>query len=148
MYLCGRLRAYVWADDVISSFRPCLPACLPALVWPGLASPAQGAMTLNCAQNLFSAPPVAAVVFAVVLVSVGQFLNFKVYQLLQHDGIFYGCRFGISVPWVTAFPYSHIRDPQYVRWRRRAAYPHLTHQRTRSIARAGVAHSLAGQLAH
>jgi methylene-fatty-acyl-phospholipid synthase len=29
-------------------------------------------------------------------------------------GVYYGARFGKSIPWVYAYPYSHIRDPQYV----------------------------------
>lgn len=70
----------------------------------------QGVMTLYCAN--FSSFPISALLFAAVMVGVGQFLNYKVYELLHHDGIFYGCRFGLEIPWVTAFPYSHIRDPQ------------------------------------
>lgn len=73
---------------------------------------AQGIMTLYCAD--FSSFPLSALAFAAVCIGIGQYLNFKVYQLLQHDGIFYGCRFGLDVPWVHDFPYSHIRDPQYV----------------------------------
>ena len=25
-----------------------------------------------------------------------------------------GCRLGKSIPWVHEFPYSHLRDPQYI----------------------------------
>lgn len=44
----------------------------------------------------------------------GQTLNVKVYQLLGHDGVYYGARFGRRIPWVSAWPYSHVRDPQYI----------------------------------
>ncbi|CAL1376896.1 unnamed protein product [Linum trigynum] len=44
----------------------------------------------------------------------GQFLNFRVYQLLGEAGTYYGVRFGKIIPWVTQFPFGVIRDPQYV----------------------------------
>ncbi|XP_058226629.1 phosphatidyl-N-methylethanolamine N-methyltransferase [Rhododendron vialii] len=44
----------------------------------------------------------------------GQFLNFRVYQLLGESGTYYGVRFGKNVPWVTEFPFGVINDPQYV----------------------------------
>ncbi|KAK9101768.1 hypothetical protein Sjap_019022 [Stephania japonica] len=44
----------------------------------------------------------------------GQFLNFRVYQLLGEAGTYYGVRFGKSIPWVTEFPFGYIKDPQYV----------------------------------
>ncbi|CAN0862464.1 Phosphatidyl-N-methylethanolamine N-methyltransferase [Linum grandiflorum] len=44
----------------------------------------------------------------------GQFLNFRVYQLLGEAGTYYGVRFGKNIPWVTEFPFGVIRDPQYV----------------------------------
>ncbi|KAJ8755131.1 hypothetical protein K2173_018929 [Erythroxylum novogranatense] len=44
----------------------------------------------------------------------GQFLNFRVYQLLGESGTYYGVRFGKSIPWVTEFPFGVIKDPQYV----------------------------------
>ncbi|GFQ05313.1 phosphatidyl-n-methylethanolamine n-methyltransferase [Phtheirospermum japonicum] len=44
----------------------------------------------------------------------GQFLNFRVYQLLGETGTYYGVRFGKIVPWVTEFPFGVISDPQYV----------------------------------
>ncbi|EOA35823.1 hypothetical protein CARUB_v10021063mg [Capsella rubella] len=48
------------------------------------------------------------------LMTFGQFLNFRVYQLLGEAGTYYGVRFGKSIPWVTEFPFGVIRDPQYV----------------------------------
>ncbi|OVA11996.1 Phospholipid methyltransferase [Macleaya cordata] len=44
----------------------------------------------------------------------GQFLNFRVYQLLGESGTYYGVRFGKNIPWVTEFPFGYIKDPQYV----------------------------------
>lgn len=44
----------------------------------------------------------------------GQFLNFRVYQLLGESGTYYGVRFGKTIPWVTEFPFGVIKDPQYV----------------------------------
>ncbi|XP_031283417.1 phosphatidyl-N-methylethanolamine N-methyltransferase isoform X2 [Pistacia vera] len=44
----------------------------------------------------------------------GQFLNFRVYQLLGESGIYYGVRFGKNIPWVKEFPFGFIKDPQYV----------------------------------
>ncbi|KAF5204394.1 6-phosphogluconolactonase [Thalictrum thalictroides] len=44
----------------------------------------------------------------------GQFLNFRVYQLLGESGTYYGVRFGKNIPWVTEFPFGYISDPQYV----------------------------------
>lgn len=51
---------------------------------------------------------------AAALVAFGQFLNYRVYALLGSDGVYYGCRFGLKLEWVTAWPYSHISNPQYV----------------------------------
>ncbi|BFG24813.1 hypothetical protein CerSpe_110870 [Prunus speciosa] len=48
------------------------------------------------------------------LIAFGQFLNFRVYQLLGESGTYYGVRFGKNIPWVTEFPFGYIRDPQYV----------------------------------
>ncbi|KAE7997230.1 hypothetical protein FH972_001880 [Carpinus fangiana] len=48
------------------------------------------------------------------LLSFGQFLNFRVYQLLGESGTYYGVRFGKNIPWATEFPFGVIRDPQYV----------------------------------
>ncbi|XP_043693872.1 phosphatidyl-N-methylethanolamine N-methyltransferase isoform X1 [Telopea speciosissima] len=44
----------------------------------------------------------------------GQFLNFRVYQLLGESGTYYGVRFGKNIPWVMEFPFGYIKDPQYV----------------------------------
>ncbi|KAJ8505496.1 hypothetical protein OPV22_006382 [Ensete ventricosum] len=52
--------------------------------------------------------------YCVVLFLLGQFLNFKVYQLLGEAGTYYGVRFGKNIPWVMEFPFGYIKDPQYV----------------------------------
>lgn len=44
----------------------------------------------------------------------GQHLNFLVFKLLGRDGVYYGSRFGKKLPWIYDYPYSHIKDPQYV----------------------------------
>lgn len=51
---------------------------------------------------------------AVALVLFGQLLNYRVYELLGVEGVYYGTRFGKHIPWVTAWPYSWISNPQYV----------------------------------
>ncbi|KAF5806869.1 putative phosphatidyl-N-methylethanolamine N-methyltransferase [Helianthus annuus] len=48
------------------------------------------------------------------LILIGQFLNFRVYQLLGEAGTYYGVRFGKNIPWVTEFPFGTVKDPQYV----------------------------------
>ncbi|KAL4181866.1 hypothetical protein AMTRI_Chr12g239590 [Amborella trichopoda] len=58
----------------------------------------------------FSWPPW----YSWVLFISGQYLNFKVYQLLGESGTYYGVRFGKKIAWVTEFPFGYIRDPQYV----------------------------------
>eukprot|EP00897_Mesotaenium_endlicherianum_P002988 jgi/Mesen1/2717/ME000168S01794 len=45
----------------------------------------------------------------------GQVLNYRVYQLLGTSGVYYGQKFGkADIPWVTAFPFNVMKDPQYV----------------------------------
>lgn len=51
---------------------------------------------------------------SLALIAYGQHLNFLVYKHLGVDGVYYGSRFGRSLPWVTAYPYNAIKDPQYV----------------------------------
>ncbi|KAL9267028.1 Phosphatidyl-N-methylethanolamine N-methyltransferase-like protein [Drosera capensis] len=38
----------------------------------------------------------------------------RVYQLLGEAGVYYGVRFGKTVPWVSEFPFGYVKDPQYV----------------------------------
>ncbi|GLJ49494.1 hypothetical protein SUGI_1048770 [Cryptomeria japonica] len=51
--------------------------------------------------------------YSILLIISGQYLNFKVYQLLGESGTYYGVRFGNNIPWVTDFPFGYIKDPQY-----------------------------------
>lgn len=77
-----------------------------------VAKALQIVFTLLCAD--FSSFPLTAIIFFTICAGFGQLLNSRVYALLGHYGIFYGCRFGIEIEWVNAFPYSHISDPQCV----------------------------------
>jgi len=57
---------------------------------------------------------VAALVAGAVLLASGQVLNALVFRRLGREGVFYGVRFGRSVPWVEGFPFSTLAHPQYV----------------------------------
>jgi protein-S-isoprenylcysteine O-methyltransferase Ste14 len=57
--------------------------------------------------------PVASWLLGLVLILAGQYLNVRVYQLLGHDGVYYGSIFGKRIKWISAWPYSHLRNPQY-----------------------------------
>lgn len=48
------------------------------------------------------------------LIAVGQVLNMSVFYRLGAVGVFYGSRFGHAVPWVSSFPFSWLKHPQYV----------------------------------
>lgn len=52
-----------------------------------------------------------AMTFLAVL---GQHLNFLVFHHLGVDGTYYGVRFGKQLPWVHAYPFGYVKDPQYV----------------------------------
>ncbi|GLC41491.1 hypothetical protein PLESTB_001005900 [Pleodorina starrii] len=54
------------------------------------------------------------VLLAGVLVGYGQALNIGTYRAIGVTGVYYGVRLGRNVPWVTAWPFSHISHPQYV----------------------------------
>uniref|UniRef100_A0A0D6RAF4 Phosphatidyl-N-methylethanolamine N-methyltransferase n=1 Tax=Araucaria cunninghamii TaxID=56994 RepID=A0A0D6RAF4_ARACU len=58
----------------------------------------------------FSWPPW----YCLLLIVFGQYLNFKVFELLGESGTYYGVRFGKNIPWVTDFPFGYIKDPQYI----------------------------------
>ena len=49
-----------------------------------------------------------------LLACAGQYLNVRVYLLLGHDGVYYGSIFGKRIQWTDRWPYSHMRDPQYI----------------------------------
>lgn len=63
-------------------------------------------------QSVWRTPPW----YCLAAIITGQFLNLRVYQLLGTTGVYYGSRFGAAprVPWVTAFPFSVVKHPQYV----------------------------------
>ena len=49
-----------------------------------------------------------------LLIFIGQVLNYNTFQALGAKGVYYGYEFGYSVDRVTCFPYNlHIDDPQY-----------------------------------
>jgi len=50
----------------------------------------------------------------VALLVLGQVLNASVFVRLGKTGVFYGSRFGQTVPWCSEFPFSVLRHPQYV----------------------------------
>ena len=56
----------------------------------------------------------AALWGGLALVAIGQCLNLMTFLRLGRLGVFYGVRFGHSVPWCDAFPFSVLRHPQYV----------------------------------
>ena len=55
---------------------------------------------------LYLVPGAACIAF-------GQLLNMRVYQLLGENGVYYGSKLGRPIPWITAWPYNSIDDPQY-----------------------------------
>jgi phosphatidyl-N-methylethanolamine N-methyltransferase len=58
--------------------------------------------------------PLSQLCVAAVLLLIGQHLNYLCYKLLGVTGIYYGSRFGKHVKWVSDYPYSVLRDPQYL----------------------------------
>lgn len=51
---------------------------------------------------------------AALLMGAGQLLNSAVYKTLGHDGVYYGVKFGKTIPWVEGFPFNMgIKSPQY-----------------------------------
>ncbi len=75
------------------------------------------------AYRFFEADPRGAALFAsplwrslpgLLLVGAGQALNASVYAALGEAGVYYGVKLGAKVNWVTGWPYSYVRDPQYV----------------------------------
>ncbi|CAE8689459.1 unnamed protein product [Polarella glacialis] len=48
------------------------------------------------------------------LVAAGQALNFATYNAIGNAGVYYGFKFGVTVPWCYGFPFnSGLRHPQY-----------------------------------
>ena len=48
------------------------------------------------------------------LIAIGQVFNFGVFYQLGNEGVFYGNRFGYEIAWISDFPFSVLRHPQYV----------------------------------
>ena len=65
------------------------------------------------ASVIAAASPVGLAAGA-LMVGLGQWLNVRVFALLGHDGVFYGSRFGATLPWHTRFPFNLVSHPQYV----------------------------------
>jgi phosphatidyl-N-methylethanolamine N-methyltransferase len=49
-----------------------------------------------------------------MLMLIGQSLSFSVFHRLGKIGVFYGNKFGYSIPWCDKFPFSVLSHPQYV----------------------------------
>lgn len=58
--------------------------------------------------------PVSGLFAGAGLIALGQLLNFSVFRRLGNVGVFYGAQFDYSVPWVSGFPFSLFRHPQYL----------------------------------
>ena len=53
--------------------------------------------------------------FGIAMVAFGQFLNLAVYRAIGFNGVYYGNKFGINIPYCTKFPYNtNIKHPQYI----------------------------------
>ena len=52
----------------------------------------------------------------VILCVLGRFLDISVFKTIGRNGVYYGKRFGLAIPWVNTFPYGnkHIKHPQYI----------------------------------
>lgn len=48
------------------------------------------------------------------LLGYGQLLNLSVYNKLGKNGVYYGCKLGHTIPWVTGFPFDSVPHPQYI----------------------------------
>ena len=60
-----------------------------------------------------SAAPLAIAATTSLLVA-GLWLQGLVYQKIGANGVYYGFKMGIEVPWCHEFPFSFFRHPQYV----------------------------------
>ena len=55
-----------------------------------------------------------ALIAGLLLIGAGVFLNAAVFSRLGRTGVFYGAEIGYDVPWITGFPFSVMRHPQYL----------------------------------
>jgi phosphatidyl-N-methylethanolamine N-methyltransferase len=69
---------------------------------------------LGARAPVFVSSDPRALALGAVLIAAGQCLNLAVFLRLGATGVFYGSRFGHSVPWVSGFPFSVLAHPQYV----------------------------------
>ena len=55
-------------------------------------------------------------IIGTILCILGQLLNISVYKTIGRNGVYYGNRFGLAIPWVNTFPYNnkYIKHPQYI----------------------------------
>lgn len=63
--------------------------------------------------NLPETTPIQ-LVLSILLFSVGQFLNVMTWRAIGKDGVCYGDRFGMKIPWCSTFPYNVTAHPQYI----------------------------------
>jgi methylene-fatty-acyl-phospholipid synthase len=52
--------------------------------------------------------------FGIAAVAYGQSLNAGTFSAIGRAGVYYGCKLGVSVPWVTGWPFDAVAHPQYV----------------------------------
>jgi len=69
------------------------------------ASPEDGALALALAPW--------RLIVGVALCALGQTLNLATYAAIGKDGVYYGSRYGVEVPWCAKFPFTASRHPQY-----------------------------------
>ncbi|CAD7955480.1 unnamed protein product [Amoebophrya sp. A25] len=80
---------------------------IPLLLLQYIQVPNIGAYTDNFAVIA------ASYVVGAGLISFGVWLQSHVYAKLGRDGVYYGFKFGKSIPWVSDFPFDTFRHPQY-----------------------------------
>lgn len=109
---------YTWIWKRPAQFRKLVSPRDPCQAMASVANVIKLAqfVTLALATNWSAAAsmPLWHWVAMVVLAVVGQHLNFLVFHHLGVDGTYYGVRFGKVLPWVHAYPFGYVKDPQYV----------------------------------
>lgn len=89
--------------------------CKVMAFWAHTLKTIQFISILNCVHwTALLTAPWWQIALAVLFVGAGQHLNYLVYKYLGVDGVYYGARFGKNIPWVHGYPYSTMRDPQYI----------------------------------
>ena len=54
------------------------------------------------------------VLFGVVMIAFGSWINYLVYKVIGVDGVYYGCELKAECKRVNQFPYSYTYHPQYI----------------------------------